>query len=294
MSINGDEQVFSPFGGTARRLREVGIADVVAMYKAKCDVEVQHLLEGRASISQYECVATGMKFWRPMSLAGDEPFYAALGQRWPHYYKTDRWEYSKALSSVAAAGGNVLEVGCGRGYFLKRVEETGLRGVGLELNRDAIERKVTRCKVWNETIEAFRKRSDEKFAVVCSFQVLEHVTDPAGFIRDCASLVKPGGRLIFSTPNHDFEAHRSDPFDMPPHHMNHFTADAFRRIGELTGWKVESIDVQAWKQPRFAVYSNPLGSNLNRSLRRAVNDVMRVVAGTRSLPGENLLCVYQT
>jgi len=292
VNSNNEEQVSSPFGGWGTRVREVSCTDVIAGYIAKCNVNVRRHLGDCESIAQYECTSTGMKFWRPASLAGDETFYAALDHNWPNYYKTDRWEYSKAMNVVLAAGGNVLEVGCGRGYFLSRVESKGLTGAGLELNADAIARKVTQLDVWNETIEAFRKRSSEKFAVVCSFQVLEHVTDPAGFIRECAALLKPGGRLIFSTPNHDFEDHAVDPFDMPPHHMNHFTQDIFRRIGKVLELEVESIEVQTRQLQRFSVYSNPSGGFLNRLFRRAINRTARIAAGTVATPGENLLCVY--
>jgi len=264
------------------------------MYIAKCDVEVQRYLGEHATATQYECNITGMKFWRPAALAGDGAFYAALDQSWPNYYKTDRWEYSRALDVALAAGGDVLEVGCGRGYFLRRLESHGLTGSGLELNVDAIARKVTQLDVWNETIEAFRARSSEKFAVVCSFQVLEHVTDPAGFIRECAELLKPGGRLILSTPNHGFAGHAVDPFDMPPHHMNHFTEDIFRRIGKFLELEVASIDVQIWERQRFSVYSNPAGGALNRLFRNAINRTARIVAGTRATPGANLMCVYVT
>jgi SAM-dependent methyltransferase len=292
VNSNNEEQVPSPFGGWGTRVREVSCIDVIAGYTAKCNVNVQRHLGDCESIAQYECTTTGTKFWRPASLAGDETFYAALDHNWPNYYKTDRWEYGKALDVVSAAGGNVLEVGCGRGYFLRRVESKGLTGAGLELNADAIARRVTQLNVWNETVEAFRARSSERFAVVCSFQVLEHVTDPAGFIRECAALLKPGGRLIFSTPNHDFEDHAVDPLDMPPHHMNHFTPDSFRRIGKVLDLEVASIDVQLWQRQRFYVYSNPDGGAFDRLFRSALNRMARIVAGTRPTPGPNLICVY--
>jgi SAM-dependent methyltransferase len=287
------ESVKSPFGGLAKQVREVAAVELMAMYRAKCAVDVEPYLAGRSSVLQYQCGATGMKFWRPESLAGDESFYAEVSQRWPNYYKTDRWEYAKAIEVISGAPGDVLEVGCGRGYFLQRVDELGIRAAGLELNREAIAAKVTKADVWNETIEVFRARSSERFSVVCSFQVLEHVVDPAGFIKDCASLLKPGGYLIFSTPNHDFAAHASDPFDMPPHHMNHFTAESFKKIGEVLGLAVSAIEVQTRSRPRFAVWSNRSGNLVNRVLREALNRTARLVAGTVPAPGENLVCVYQ-
>ncbi|KAI0065541.1 ubiquinone biosynthesis O-methyltransferase [Artomyces pyxidatus] len=42
-------------------------------------------------------------------------------------------------------------------------------------------------------------REQKRFDVVCSMEVLEHVDNPAAFLRDCAELVKPGGHLFLST-----------------------------------------------------------------------------------------------
>jgi len=42
-------------------------------------------------------------------------------------------------------------------------------------------------------------RDAKRFDVVCSMEVLEHVDNPAGFLRSCAELVKPGGHLFIST-----------------------------------------------------------------------------------------------
>ena len=293
MNMGIDQQVTSPFGGLATKVRELSCTDLVAMYRTKCGVDIRRHLGDLEHIAQYQCNATGLRFWRPSSLAGDEAFYVAVSQNWPNYYKTDRWEYGKALKVVSAARGSVLEVGCGRGYFLRLVEQEGLAGAGLELNREAIRQKVTCFDVHNETIEAFRTRSSEKFAVVCSFQVLEHVTDPASFIRECASLLEPRGRLILSTPNQEFLDHTSDPFDLPPHHMNHFSPSVFTRIASHFEMELCSIDREPWLQPRFHVHSNPSGSALNRALRRVVNRAATLALGVRTLPGPSLVCVLQ-
>jgi 2-polyprenyl-6-hydroxyphenyl methylase/3-demethylubiquinone-9 3-methyltransferase len=41
----------------------------------------------------------------------------------------------------------------------------------------------------------------ERFDAVCALEVVEHVSDPAGFLRTCASMVKPGGAMALSTLN---------------------------------------------------------------------------------------------
>ena len=47
----------------------------------------------------------------------------------------------------------------------------------------------------------------ERFDVVLAMEIVEHVTDPAAFLRTCAGLVKPGGLLFVSTINRTMKAY---------------------------------------------------------------------------------------
>ncbi|HAW61004.1 MAG TPA: 3-demethylubiquinone-9 3-O-methyltransferase, partial [Pseudomonas sp.] len=47
----------------------------------------------------------------------------------------------------------------------------------------------------------------EQFDVVTCLEMLEHVPDPASVIRACATLVKPGGQVFFSTINRNPKAY---------------------------------------------------------------------------------------
>ena len=60
------------------------------------------------------------------------------------------------------------------------------------------------------------------YDAVTSFQVLEHVTEPASFLRACVKALRPGGRLLLGVPNNDsFLGLLEDNWlNMPPHHMS--------------------------------------------------------------------------
>ena len=53
---------------------------------------------------------------------------------------------------------------------------------------------------------------DASFDAVLSTQVLEHVEDPAGYLRECARLLRPGGRMLLST--HGIFYFHPDPLDL--------------------------------------------------------------------------------
>ena len=55
-------------------------------------------------------------------------------------------------------------------------------------------------------IEDFYKNTDERFDVITCLQMLEHVPDPNSIINTCSKLLKPGGKIFFSTINKNLKA----------------------------------------------------------------------------------------
>ncbi len=191
-------EIEGPFGPAAQILA-FPTGDVVAAYRRKCGADIARWFEGIPELHLFECRATGYRFWRPASVAGDEAFYAYLSGIWPGYYHEDRWEYP-LVRNVVPPSARVLEVGCGRGFFLRSLEDKIADGMGLELNTGAISNAVTRFPIVNETIEQSADRQPAAFDVVCSFQVLEHVTDPRSFIAGCLECLRPGRDIGFGNP----------------------------------------------------------------------------------------------
>jgi SAM-dependent methyltransferase len=263
-------QNLSPFGAVARKVKSLPTRVIREMYKEKCGVEVSEFLGGLTDIELYECSATGMRFWRPTEIAGPEKFYKLLSEGVSNYYRDERWEYSIARDAIGT-GKRVLEVGCGRGFFLRSLEPQNNTGIGLELNDSAIKNKVTSFEVRKQFVEELLSSEGATFDVVCSFQVLEHVPDPATFLRSCLAMVKRKGLLIISVPNNAHEQHRLmlDAFDLPPHHINHFTEDVLRKVADYLGVRVLSIQANVVQEQRWRA-SNDF---LNRVVRRLGGNV---------------------
>lgn len=284
----------SPFGAPARPVQEMAVADLNAMYLAKCGLDIREFCAGATTIRLFECGATGMRYWRPVEIAGNARFYGLLQAQWPDYYKEERWEYDAAREAIGRDK-RVLEVGCGRGFFLRSLEARGIDGVGLELNPQAIAQKVTRFDVHEALLGPALPDQRGSFDAVCSFQVLEHVTDPSGFIRDAVQMLRPGGVLVLSTPNYAHPAFRDmqDAFDLPPHHLNHFTDETYRRIAQLYGLEVVEILSQPMSGPRWSVpvdYQAPGWSTLHR---RAANKALRSLGGSVEEPGHTIIAVLR-
>jgi SAM-dependent methyltransferase len=76
---------------------------------------------------------------------------------------------------------------------------------------------------------------DASFDLVLSTQVLEHVVDPALYLRECFRLVRPGGRLLLST--HGIMAYHPDPVD-----LWRWTCAGLDRAVRDAGFAVERFD----------------------------------------------------
>ena len=98
--------------------------------------------------------------------------------------------------------GNLLDVGCSIGQFLKLSLDRGWEAEGLELNLDAakIAEDLTNTKVYKEKIENIDFGS-KKFDVVTLWGVFEHLTDPNFMLKTIKSILKPGGHVLVFVPN---------------------------------------------------------------------------------------------
>jgi 2-polyprenyl-3-methyl-5-hydroxy-6-metoxy-1,4-benzoquinol methylase len=151
----------------------------------------------------------------------------SIGEATPHLFGgTDeskpRWEYEHGDEFVASLAGyvdlnllrgkDVLDVGCGWGgkaVFL--AERFGPRTIhGFDLPGGiydpkvpaafAAERGVTSCTFTSGHAERI-PYEDERFDVVLSEDVLEHVADPAAAVRECRRVLRPGGIMIAKFPS---------------------------------------------------------------------------------------------
>ena len=109
---------------------------------------------------------------------------------------------------AALDGKTVLDVGCGGGILAESMAAHGAKVTGIDMGEAPLE--VARLHLLESGQEVDYRRipveelADEmpgRFDVVTCMEMLEHVPDPASVIAACATLVKPGGHVFFSTIN---------------------------------------------------------------------------------------------
>lgn len=164
---------------------------LVKLYYSSLKVDVSHIL--KQDILYHHCQECDLKFFTHQdgsSPAGDNAFYNFLNKI-PWYYFSEKTEYEYAKHYIQA-NDRVLEVGCGKGAFAKYLPTSNY--VGLELSTDA--KKMAQengINIKNQSIQDYSNSNPESTDVVCSFQVLEHVSNPYDFLSSQLMALRGGG-----------------------------------------------------------------------------------------------------
>jgi 2-polyprenyl-3-methyl-5-hydroxy-6-metoxy-1,4-benzoquinol methylase len=146
----------------------------------------------------------------------------------------------------SAPPGKLLEVGSGSGRFLDRMRRAGWQVQGTDFD-PAVAARVKekyglRVDVGN--LAALHYPADG-YDVVAMSQVIEHVHDPLALLRECRRVLRPGGRMVLSTPNAAGLAHRRYGRCWrglePPRHLHIFTPGALAECAQACGLKVEML-----------------------------------------------------
>jgi ubiquinone/menaquinone biosynthesis C-methylase UbiE len=125
-------------------------------------------------------------------------------KKFSQYWWSNRF-YASLVRKFGPEDGRLLEVGCGLGHMLDWLA-SDYKVFGVDINDWALEQADVRLpdgEFLNVDAHDLSIFPDEYFSVVAAKHVVEHLVDPDKAIKEMSRVLKPGGLLLFSTPNLD-------------------------------------------------------------------------------------------
>jgi 2-polyprenyl-3-methyl-5-hydroxy-6-metoxy-1,4-benzoquinol methylase len=191
----------------------------------------------------------------------DHPYFELRRNASPALIRRCRNIFSclaEGMDINALRGEQLLDVGCDTGVFLwAAAQEFGIVPVGVDVSRRAIAAALSRgIDAYASTIEGAPEHL-RGFRVITAVDLIEHVADPAAFLREVRNRLRPGGVLYVETPNARSAVYRigailsqltqGRPAALlerlfPPQHLQYFTAASLARLARAAGLEAVRID----------------------------------------------------
>jgi SAM-dependent methyltransferase len=153
-----------------------------------------------------------------------------------------RHEAAYVLLRDYCADAVVLEAGCGEGYGADLLAEVARRVVALDyepVTTAHVHARYPRLDVLRGNL-AMLPLASESVDVIANLQVIEHLWDQVGFLSECARVLRPGGRLLLTTPNRiTFSPGQDRPIN--PYHTRELNPDELRELLTEAGFAVEFL-----------------------------------------------------
>lgn len=131
-------------------------------------------------------------------------------------------------------GAKAIEIGAGVGYLTRRLKDEGFQIVGIEPGRGyAAHWEKNEVEIVDDFFPT--PRVTGRFDLICSYAVLEHITEPVKFLKDVRDHLAPEGIAVFSVPDCTDEIVAGDPAILFHEHFSYFDAGSLARLIESAG-----------------------------------------------------------
>jgi ubiquinone/menaquinone biosynthesis C-methylase UbiE len=194
------------------------------------------------------------------------PRYAyRYGFKFSRLFQQD-W-HAEMISHVPAGAEELLDIGCGTGFFLAELVEKHPRAIGFDISHAMLkvsEQYVPGARVVTGDAERM-PFADESFDVVFCKGSLHHMRDHVGFLSDCRRLLRADGVLIMSEPCNDNPIirlarailyKRSEHFDEGD---QGFTRKGILKLCEQAGFEMTTVKKYGVLAYVFAGFPDHLG-----------------------------------
>jgi SAM-dependent methyltransferase len=133
-----------------------------------------------------------------------------------------------------SAGARILDAGCGSGRNMVELARVGTV-TGIELSETSVD--LARARAAGEVLAGSvldMPFADDSFDLAVSLDVIEHLEDDLGALRELRRTVVPGGSLLLTVPAYQWLWSGHDEIN---HHHRRYTRRSLQRVAEEAGWR---------------------------------------------------------
>ncbi len=164
--------------------------------------------------------------------------------------------------SLEYISGDILEVGCGEGRGVELLAPKADSFTGIDKIApviDNLKAKFPGNNFKQLVIPPFSGLEDNSYDVVISFQVIEHIKNDLGYLKEIHRVLKPGGRALITTPNIKMSLSRN------PWHIREYTAEGLANLARKVFPIVEMKGVSG--NSKVMTYHEENRASVNKMMR---------------------------
>ena len=150
------------------------------------------------------------------------------------------------IESLYPAKGNLLDIGCGAGFFLNIANERGWNCHGMEILPEYIkyaQENFALKQIRLESLDGSLSYDANTFDVITLWDLIEHLRNPLNSLQKIYRIMQPGGLLVMWTPNVKNAIILKEKWTGYKilQHFYFFSGDSLKKILEKAGFKIVSL-----------------------------------------------------
>jgi 2-polyprenyl-3-methyl-5-hydroxy-6-metoxy-1,4-benzoquinol methylase len=195
----------------------------------------------------YYCNKCEGIFANPMKSAGKEWYESSDLYQEPQTVSDYlQWPEKLLLKDIGLSKDlNILNIGCGKTIFLKKLKESGCMVTGVDINEKMIRFTKNILGIENVHVSEISDFIDnyqgKKFDIIVFFEVLEHLENPAEFVNNLKNILSGSGIIVFSVPNRERFLPSKHIVDYPPHHLTRWNSKSIKSFLEYNDYIADKI-----------------------------------------------------
>lgn len=149
-------------------------------------------------------------------------------------------QYSHFINEFSLQGKKIIEIGCGQGEFLDLLSNFDVKAVGLEHNEEFVKiARDNRLEVFcGFATDEYTKIKDAPYDAFVSFNFLEHLPSPNGYLRCIYSNLREEGYGLIAVPSFEYIIEGGRWYELIRDHLVYHTEESLRFCLEHNGFRV--------------------------------------------------------